>query len=145
VLQQQAFEEAGVDLSRVILGHVDFTPPDVALEEFEALMDRGSLIGFDTVGFYDAVNPGAWDVTIGRVAELIARGYADRILLSHDSCPFSDITPEDLYDDSYAVYTAVAQRFLPELSERGVSDATIEQLMVGNPRRIFESRDLGPY
>jgi phosphotriesterase-related protein len=144
-LQQQAFAEAGVDLSRVILGHVDFTPPDAELKEFEALMDRGSLIGFDTVGFYDAVNPSAWEITIARVTELIKRGYADRILLSHDGCPFSDITPEDLYDDGYPVYTAVSQKFLPALRERGISDAIIEQMMVGNPRRIFASRDLGPY
>src|SRR5438045_3636878 len=48
--QQAALREDGVDLSRVIIGHVDWTHPDTPLDDFERLLDAGSYISFDTIG-----------------------------------------------------------------------------------------------
>jgi phosphotriesterase-related protein len=42
-------------------------------------------------------------------------------------------------------YTQVTHQVLPALRERGVTQKQIEQMMFGNPRRVFESRALGPY
>jgi phosphotriesterase-related protein len=50
LLQQEALAEEGVDLSRVIIGHIDWTPPEVPLDEFERLLQAGSFISFDTLG-----------------------------------------------------------------------------------------------
>jgi phosphotriesterase-related protein len=35
------------------------------------------------------------------------------------------------------VYTHVSDQVLPALRDRGVSDAQIDQMLVGNPQRIF--------
>jgi phosphotriesterase-related protein len=142
--QQDELEKLDIDLSRVVIGHVDFTPADVGLEHFERLLDRGSLIGFDVAANYDAMDPAMWDSTTARVSELVKRGYTDRILLSGDSAPFSDMTP-DFATDEVPVYTVIQRRLLPMLRERGVAEPDIEQMMVTNARRILETRDLGSY
>jgi phosphotriesterase-related protein len=149
LLQQRLLSEEGVDLSRVIIGHVDFTPAEVPLGEFMELMDRGSCIAFDTFGLGPPYSfP---DVSVDRIVELCMRGYADRILLSHDNACFVDYHPEGsalkrrLRESGLPLYTQISHEILPRLRERGVSDAQIDQMTIRNPRRIFETRSLGPY
>ena len=73
------------------------------------------------------------------VAAMCERGYADRMVLSHDAACFIDWFPpavvpqfapswhfQHLFDD-----------VLPALRERGVSDAQIDAMLVANPRRYF--------
>ena len=148
-LQQRVLSDEGVDLSRVIIGHVDFTPCDVPIDEFVELMDRGSCIAFDTFGLGPPYSfP---DVSVERIVELCKRGYADRILLSHDNACFVDYHPEGsalkqrLRDSGLPIYTQISLEILPRLRERGVSDPQIDQMTIENPRRILETRALGPY
>ncbi len=64
--------------------------------------------------------------------ELLSRGHVDRILLSQDVCHDSQLSR---YDGNG--YTYLARSFLPRLREAGVSDAEIETMTVGNPRRLL--------
>jgi phosphotriesterase-related protein len=66
------------------------------------------------------------------VCELLARGHADRILLSQDVCHDSQLAR---YGGNG--YTYLAATFLPRLREAGVSDAEIETMTIANPRRIL--------
>lgn len=145
-LQQRIFEEEGVDLSRVIIGHVDFTPPEIPLEEFEQLMDKGSCLGFDTLAASELIKGPVRASRIERVAELCRRGYSDRVLLSHDNCPFNDLSPPgSMVTDGFAPYTEITLDLIPKLKEAGVTDDQVEEMTVGNVRRIFETRALGSY
>ena len=73
------------------------------------------------------------------VAALVEKGYADRITLSHDSCANFHWAPEGLIDTAAPTWrlTHIPLDVVPMLRERGVSDAAIEQMTVGNPRKVF--------
>ena len=74
------------------------------------------------------------------LAQLVERGYANRITLSHDSSCAFHWAPEGLLATATPNWrlTHIPQDVVPMLRQRGVSDADIHQMTVGNPRRIFE-------
>ena len=72
--------------------------------------------------------------------ELIQRGYADRMVLSHDAACYIDwIEPMLLPVNANWHYLHIEQDVLPAFREQGVTDEQIEQMLVGNPRRYFEN------
>ncbi len=70
------------------------------------------------------------------LGELVARGHADRILLSQDVCHDSQLKR---YEGNGYVY--LAETFLPRLRDAGVTDAQIETMTVANPRRLLTIAD----
>jgi phosphotriesterase-related protein len=121
--------EEGADLTKVVIGHSgDSDDPDYLAE----VADAGCLLGMDRFGI------GRWPALAVRadvIAELCRRGYADRIVLSHDASCFIDWYP---YDESTAGnYTYIHDHVLPALLERGVTAEQIDTMLVANPRRYF--------
>lgn len=146
--QQDALEELGVDLTRVNLGHVDWTDPDTPLDEFEHALQRGSFISFDTIGL-DFQWPPEFGAKITakrieRIVSLVEKGYVEQIMLSHDQSTYYDVEPmpENL---PYPTYLQLSRELIPQLKEHGVTDDQVTQMMVHNPRRFLESRGLGAY
>lgn len=133
--QQRILREEGVDLARVVIGHCGDTTDLAYLRE---LMDVGSTIGMDRFGI-DALLPFA--DRVATVAALCAEGYAGRMTLSHDAaCHFRWLPPDTL--------RAIAPNWhfehllddvVPALLAAGVTQEQVEQMLVGNPRRIFET------
>jgi len=101
-----------------------------------SLADAGCLLGMDRFGI-DILLP--FEQRVDTVAELARRGYADRMVLSHDASCYIDWFPQEAI-----VGFAPAWHFghlfddvLPALLERGVSEAQVETMLVTNPRRYF--------
>jgi phosphotriesterase-related protein len=139
--QQRVLREEGVDLSRVIIGHIgDTTDTDLQ----KRLMDEGSTIGMDRFGTYIEGATVTFEQRVNTVAKLCSEGYADRMILSHDHMCWIDWFSEndipDGIDISQNLYTHISDDVLPALRERGVSEAQINQMMVKNPQRIFEKQ-----
>jgi phosphotriesterase-related protein len=132
--QQRVFAEEGVDLSRVVIGH---SGDSTDLDYLRELMDRGSMIGMDRFGIQMGFMPG-FEERVDTIVRLCGLGYADRMVLSHDTnCHMdSHLTLHDRFPDW--VFTHISDAVLPALRQRGVTDAQIEQMMVINPRRVFE-------
>jgi phosphotriesterase-related protein len=134
--QQRIFREEGVDLSRVVIGHCgDSTDLDYLTE----LMDAGSYIGMDRFGLDNFLPT---PERVETVAELARRGYAGKMVLSHDTTCFSmsfDKAPraEKLPDWQYSF---LLDKAVPMMLERGVSEDQVQQMLVHNPRAIFERR-----
>ena len=84
--QQRVFAEEDVDLSRVVVGH---SGDSTDLDYLRELMDRGSTIGMDRFGLYGNGFP-TFDERVDTVARLCELGYADRMVLSHDTLCHSD-------------------------------------------------------
>lgn len=136
-LQQDVFASEGVELSRVVIGHCGDTAD---LGYLRGIMDRGSCIGCDRFGFYQPGTP-TLDERVDVIARLCDEGYADRIVLSHDANCQSDWMDERRrlsYPDWN--FTHLSDRVLPVLRKRGVSDVQMHQMLVDNPRRIFEAQ-----
>jgi phosphotriesterase-related protein len=137
----------GVDLSRVILGHLDIcfghldTTPEAVLEYHRTLADRGCCIEYDTVGTEgfapgSPVTPPFWtvsDLTRARaVAQLVAEGYGDRILLSHDVFTRSQLVRYGGFG-----YGHILRDFQHRLGEVGVGPDALREMLVDNPRRML--------
>lgn len=131
--QQRVFAEEGVDLSRVIIGHSGDTDDYDYLEQ---LIAAGSYLGMDRFGL-DTV---PFEKRVEIVAEMCSRGYAERMVLSHDTSCFSDLSDPKRRRKLYPNWrwTHIPQDVLPALRDRGVTDEQIETMLVHNPRRIFE-------
>jgi phosphotriesterase-related protein len=137
--QQRVLREEGVDLNRVIIGHIgDTTDTDL----HKKLMDEGSTIGMDRFGIYSEGLTITFEQRVDAVAKLCKEGYADRMILSHDHMCWIDWDLKNIMpgwpDRNRNLYTHISDDVLPALRERGVSEAQINQMMVKNPQRIFE-------
>jgi phosphotriesterase-related protein len=132
--QQRIFREEGVDLSRVIIGHSGDSTDIGYLEE---LIAAGSYLGMDRFGI-DTILP--FEQRVAVVATLCERGHADRLVLSHDCACFIDWFDER--DLAARLpnwhFLHISDDVLPALKERGVSDAQLHQMLVDNPREIFD-------
>ncbi|WP_307849617.1 phosphotriesterase family protein [Qaidamihabitans albus] len=131
--QQNVFEEEGVELSRVLIGHCGDTTDLGYLIE---LADRGSLLGMDRFGV-DTILP--FEKRVDTVAELCARGYAGHLVLSHDASCYIDWFPRAELPRILPNwhYLHITRDVLPALRERGVAEAHLEQMLVANPRRFL--------
>jgi phosphotriesterase-related protein len=135
--QQRIFKEEGVDLSRVVIGHSGGTlNTDYHLE----LIENGSFLGFDHFGVFGFT----MEERVDAVVRLCERGYASRIVLSHDAMCFVDWFPRSMAEATPDWnWTHIPNDVLPALLERGASEADIQLMMVDNPRTILEGGD--PY
>jgi len=125
----RVLREEGAELTRVVIGHSgDSTEPDYLAE----VADAGCLLGMDRFGI--GALPSA-EQRADVIAELCRRGYADRIVLSHDAACYIDWFPHDAARAGN--YTFIHEVVLPALTERGVTAEQIDAMLVGNPRRYF--------
>jgi phosphotriesterase-related protein len=127
--QLRIFEEEGADPGRVVIGHADAYP---RLDHYLAIIERGANLEFDFIGMPWPKERHDEDRTVALTCELLARGHADRILLSQDVCNDAQL---QRYGGNG--YVHLAETFLPRLRAAGVSDAEIETMTVSNPRRLL--------
>jgi phosphotriesterase-related protein len=135
-MQQAIFAQEGVDLSRVIIGH---SGDSEDLGYLRGLMERGSTIGMDRFGLENFLP------TVKRVevlAKLCAEGYAGKMVLSHDANCWTDMLSEDAKRRTRPLwhYNHISDDILPALRKAGVSEDQLDQMLVRNPRAIFEAR-----
>ena len=132
--QQRIFEEEGVDLSRVIIGHSGDTTD---IEYLEKLISKGSYIGMDRFGI-DSLLP--FEDRVNTVAKMCALGHANQMVLSQDASCFMDALPEAVVPVMLPNwhYLHIHNDVIPALKQRGVTDDQIKAMLVDNPRKIFE-------
>jgi predicted metal-dependent phosphotriesterase family hydrolase len=141
----------GADLERIVVGHLD---TQLSADLAQSLLDRGALIAVDTIGKQE------WDFFLGPagdrqaegefakqafhradegradlVAGLVARGYADRIVLAQD------LTGAECWMNPGTHgrfgYRYLADVFVPLLLARGVDDEHIETMLARTPARLL--------
>jgi len=126
--QLAILEAAGADPGAILIGHGD-TCPD---EDYHlAILRRGAWLGFDTVGQLDKTTD-EWRAD--RIAALAELGHLGRLLVSSDVCK-----RPALARNGGGGYAHVVRDFVPLLIARGFGAVDIRQLLVENPRRLFES------
>ena len=131
--QQQIFEQEGVDLSRVIIGHSGDTTD---LDYLEKVVKKGSYIGMDRFGIDTILS---FEDRVSTVARMCERGFAGKMVLSHDAACFSDWLPETVYTMMPNWhYLHIHNDVIPALKQRGVTDEQVSTMLVDNPRKIFE-------
>ncbi len=127
-------EQAGADLSRVVISHL---PP--RLEEVDrcvALAGRGCYVELDLFGmelFPDVVRQlkGTED-PVAATKSLIDRGCLEQLLISQDLCAQVCYKKNGGYG-----YDNLLKRIVPMFREAGITDEQIRTIMVENPKRVF--------
>lgn len=124
--QVDILERAGADLSRVSIGHQDLGG-DVAIHA--EIARRGAYVQYDTVG------KGAYRSDADRVRmvlEMADRGWAHRLMLSCDISRPSYLKRRGGYGYAYLLTD-----FIPALRGAGLDAATLDAVLVANPRRLL--------
>ncbi len=139
--QVKVFEEEGVDLNRVYIGHSN---DDTDLDYLLGLLDKGVWLGLDRFPGGRAAGTPDWEGRTEVTKKLIDAGHKTRIMLSHDySVPKARngaAVQEERRKANPDGYNFITRKVLPRLKEMGVSDEDIRQIMVDNPRRFFEGK-----
>lgn len=128
--QMDFFLSLGVNPRRIVIGHQNNSTD---LNYFLRQLERpGFYLGFDRTGFSD---PKSEDCII----ELVKRGYANRIMLSHDYVatwlgrPFT--MKWDRFTEEYYYPTYIHKKLIPKMKAAGVTDEQIKTMLVDNPRQ----------
>ena len=136
--QVRIFEDEGIDLSRVCVGHSNDTTD---LDYLVGLLKKGVWLGLDRFPGRQTAETPDWKGRTETAKRLIDAGYAHRIMLGHDrsvarifDTPEQRAARRETNPDGYLFIT---RRVLPLLREMGVSEKTVHQIMVENPRTFF--------
>ena len=127
--QLRIFEEEGLDLGRVVIGHADATPD---LDYHLAVLERGAVLEFDQLGLANPVAAAREPRLVETLVELLERGFAPQLLLSQDVCH-----DRQLKTNGGSGYTYLQQHFLPKLRTAAVGEGEIAEMTVDNPRRLL--------
>jgi phosphotriesterase-related protein len=128
--------DAGADLARVVVSHVDRTL--FCVEDMQRVADTGVVLEFDFFGIESAYYPFA-DVDLPNdgqrvrsIAALVHRGYVSRIVVSQDIC-----TRTRLRHYGGHGYAHLLENAVPLMRRRGLGDDDIDQIIVRTPRRLL--------
>jgi len=127
-------ESEGVDPSNIVMGHSGSLIGNLPFAR--RVLERGVFVEFDYLGA-----PGSPGGTLGQrtdfvvaegIAELVADGHEDRIVLAHDVCTKLQLKP---YGGTGFDY--ISLHFLPVLRSLGVSETAIRKIMIDNPAKAL--------
>jgi phosphotriesterase-related protein len=139
--QVRIFESEGVSLDRVYIGHSNDTTDTGYLL---GLLRKGVWIGLDRLPGGRTPGTPNWEQRTETAYKLIDAGFANKIMLGHDWSVTLSIASAQMQEDRRRYnpdgYLFITRKVLPRLRQMGVSEATINQIMVDNPRRFFEGR-----
>lgn len=96
--------------------------------------ERGAYVGIDNVGTQgdDHLSDGE---RVLLVAELVEAGFSERILLSSSATGVAKGHPA-----REVAFSHILTSFVPALKQHGVDDATIQRILVENPRDLLTVR-----
>jgi phosphotriesterase-related protein len=143
---------AGADMDRVALGRVGLRSGAAGFPLYERLAKEGVSLGIDNVGMIRPDEEWA-EMTVA----LIEAGYASQVILSLDTTVirrgmdgiYQNRTLKDpnilgMADlksipdkPTEGDFTILHQRLFPLLEKAGIDQATVDQIMVDNPRRML--------
>jgi phosphotriesterase-related protein len=143
----RVLDTAGADLSRVVLGHLDFalghldTSFEGAVSYHRQLASSGCFIEYDTVGA-DGYFRGSgaerpfWAPSDRQRAEAIAclldAGLGGQVLISQDVC----LKQYLLHYGGFG-YGHILREFTNNLKDAGVGEADVHRLLVENPAKML--------
>ena len=132
----EVIDGAGGNIGRTIMGHLDRTYHDYAT--LEAFARLGCYLEFDMFGLESAYYPfGPMDMPndgrrIDLIMQLIADGYGDRILISHDIA-----FKHALVKYGGTGYAHILDNAVPKMRTKGMSEDDIKAVMVDNPAAVL--------
>jgi phosphotriesterase-related protein len=137
--QARLLIELGVDPSKIIIGHMcGNTNPEYHKE----VLNQGVRIGFDRFGVQVLVGAPFDHERVATLLTLLAEGYEDQILLSHDSITVWLGRPPVMNEQVAQIMgnwhpAHIFQNILPSLREKGITEAQIDKMLGENAIELF--------
>jgi len=131
--QVAIFEDEGLDLSQVYIGHSN---DSTDLEYLLGLVSKGVWLGMDRHGGATLIGPDA-DGRAQTLAALIKAGAGDRVMVSHDWSVLgvsrtSDPRASRTWNPDGWLYAT--RKLFPRLVELGITAEQVNRLNIDNPR-----------
>ncbi len=141
--QVQILTDEGVEPQNIYVGHINQTlDPDYHRE----LARLGVWLGWDINNPLGRPHLPPWEQRAEYLKGLLDEGIASNMMLSHDwNVVLSRLGSSGFpgRDENPDGYLWLSRAFIPKLQELGVTEASVEQMMVGNPRKHFEGVKAG--
>ena len=121
---------AGLDPSRIIMGHLELIPTNFAW--LKDLAQSGCYLEWDIFGWEDtkAIIPLISDVErMENIEYAISEGFGDKILVGSDVCTKTQYTK---YGGKG--YAHILENIVPRMRKRGFTEESIQSILVGNPK-----------
>jgi phosphotriesterase-related protein len=129
-------EKAGADLSRLVIGHLDRTL--FSIKEMIELAETGCVLEFDLFGLescYYPLTPIDMPNDAKRVdyiVELFEAGFGTQVAVGQD-CD----TKTRLTQYGGEGYQHIIERVVPIMRRKGLSEADVDQILIGTPQRLL--------
>jgi phosphotriesterase-related protein len=130
-------ESEGADLRHTVLCHMN---PSLYDHKYQrSLADRGAFIEYDMIGmdyYYadqQAQSPCDEENAIA-ICKLVEDGYLNSVLMSQDVFLKMMLTRYGGFGYGY-----ILKHFVPRLKRHGMNQATVDQILIENPRRVFSA------
>ncbi len=129
----------GADPKKIMIGHVN-NSKDVNYQR--SILQKGVYIAFDRFGIAALIGGAPDNVSVQNIATLCKEGYANKIMLSHDTINFWLSRPPEVSEGLMKMLANwridyVSKDIIPALKTQGVTDDQITQMMVENPKNLF--------
>lgn len=129
------FEEEKVDFNKVLIGHACGVGD---MRYYFDILERGAWLGFDRFGIESIASD---KLRLASLMGLLSVGY-DRIMLSHDTLQCWRGRDTGVLNGMIAAspnwnVAHISRNILPAMRKAGVSQETIDTLMVSNPCSYF--------
>ncbi|MCH7654166.1 MAG: aryldialkylphosphatase [Chloroflexi bacterium] len=126
--------EAGADLNRTIIGHLDRT---VFLHEtLQKIAEAGCFLEWDLFGQEQSHYPLNPDIAMPNdskrmddITWISSQGFGRKIVVSHDICSKHRLEKYGGHGYSYII-----AHIVPRMRSRGINEEAIQALLVANPR-----------
>ena len=130
--QISVFREEGVDLSKVVIGHVGANRPD--MDRARWILEQGVNVGVDAIGYGE--RDGILDFFEHEKAQLVKTfvewGHIDQLTVSLDMTRKYHLKKYGGHGFAFLM-----DWFAPLLREVGLGDEQVDHILIENPRRIL--------
>ena len=128
--------EAGADVGRVVMGHLDRTMRD--FDKILDLADSGCYLEYDLFGLESSHYPLS-DIDMPSDAQridilkkLLDAGHRDQLVVAQDIC-----TKHRLVKYGGHGYAHIVENIAPRMRRRGYTDEDVDAILVDNPARVL--------
>ena len=137
--QAQLLIAAGADPARVQIGHMS---DNLDMGYQQATFNQGVYVAWDRMGLQLVGGCPMDEQRYPVIIDLINKGLADRLILSHDSIAHWLGRPLNVPESALPIIANwhprhLFENIIPELKKAGVTEEQIETIIRDNPRRLF--------
>lgn len=125
--------EEGLEPERIVIGHCD-DGRALDLERDKEIAQKGACVAYDHIGWEDSSVPYAVpdERRVEMVKAMVAAGFADHVILSCNAIGYAIGMPQPKHSFGHLL-----KSFVPRLKKAGVSQKTIDTILIENPKRIL--------